>query len=147
MKAADFIFLPVIVGLASCWHQQWEDRVAADDTGSVTRGKVSQVDISTYNLKESRGEILFTENCASCHIDHKKNKGIRCGQGLENIFDRIPGGDWKYYFLRNADSLRERGDGYANTIFLMYNKTRHPRFPNFSNEQIDTILIYANASR
>lgn len=95
-------------------------------------------------VKESKnltGKALFKANCASCH-HASQVKSV--GPGLKGALDRIPGGDWKYHFIRNADSVIKSGDAYANAIFIEYNKTQQQRFPNLTNNQIDSILDYCN---
>ena len=89
------------------------------------------------------GKELFRAKCASCHNATTKKA---TGPGLHGVLGRIPGGNWKYEFIRNADSVIKTGDGYAVAIFEEYNKTQHGKFPHITNQEIDAILDYCNAS-
>jgi cytochrome c2 len=145
------ILLLLAIGFVSCWNQQWEDRVASGDTGSATHGKNTPPDTSkqlVYDCMgrlmtsdDNEGKALFIRWCASCHNASSKNS---TGPGLMGVLNRIPGGDWKYEFVRNADSIIKSGDAYANAKFVEYNKSPHTRFPNLTNEEIDLILNYCN---
>lgn len=99
--------------------------------------------ITVNDPKISNGKALFKANCASCHTASTKRT---VGPGLCGVYDRIPAGDWKYEFIRNADSVIKSGDAYANALFIEYSKTQHTRFPNLSNEEIDAILAYCSPS-
>ncbi len=89
------------------------------------------------------GKVLFRAHCASCHFATTKRS---TGPGLNGALDRIPGGNWKYEFIRNPDSVIKSGDGYAVAIFEESNKMQHGKFPQLTNEEIDAILDYCNAS-
>ncbi len=144
-----FIFLLLIIGFSSCLNNQWEDHVARGDTGSVTHGdhkKENGIAPCGNNIKhniDSEGSTLFNAKCSSCH---NASSRASTGPGLMNVLNRIPGGDWKYHFIRNADSVIKSGDGYAVAKFEEYNRIQHTRFPNLKNEEIDAILEYCNAS-
>jgi mono/diheme cytochrome c family protein len=138
-----FSLVVSVVFLCSCWHQQWEDRVASGDTGSVTYGD-RKPDTSGNSLRgysEFEGEALFRRNCAACHNASSKKS---TGPGLMGVLDRIPGKKWAYAFVRNADSVIKSGDPYANKIYRENNKINHTKFPNLTNEEIDAILDFVN---
>jgi cytochrome c2 len=137
------ILLFFTIGFASCWTEQWEDRVAAGDTGSVTHGEKKHERAPLYcgnasiHPKNGLGKPLFKAKCAACH---NASDLVSTGPGLMGVLGRIPAGDWKYHFVRNADSLIKSGDTYANAKFEEYNKSAHPPFPDLTNEEIDAIL-------
>lgn len=87
------------------------------------------------------GKGLFKANCASCH---NASEVRSTGPGLKDVLGRIPGGDWKYSWIRNSLKLIASGDGYAVAKFAEYNKSIMTSFPQLDNEQIDAILEYAN---
>ncbi|HLG02360.1 MAG TPA: cytochrome c [Bacteroidia bacterium] len=88
------------------------------------------------------GAELFSKYCASCH---SASASKVTGPGLKGVLDRIPGGKWKYDYVRNSSALIAKGDLYANKIFREYNMTTMTAFPGLSNEEIDAILYYANS--
>jgi hypothetical protein len=149
-----FAFLAIIL-FSSCWHQQWEDRLASGDTGIVTHGpKSNGPDTSTYsghsnnyNSSSSNyvsghvpdGKALFHTYCATCH----NASAVRStGPGLQGVLDRIPSREWAYIWVRNSDSLIKSGDGYASKVFESNGKIHQPGFPNLTNQEVDAILDY-----
>jgi cytochrome c2 len=87
------------------------------------------------------GKALFKANCSSCHYASEK-KGT--GPGLKGVLDRIPGGDWKYKWVKNSAAMAASGDAYAVKIKAEYNNGVMTAFPNLKNEEIDAILAYAH---
>ncbi len=90
----------------------------------------------------SKGKALFKANCSSCHYASEK-KGT--GPGLKGVLARIPGGDWKYKWIKNSAALAASGDAYAAKIKAEWNNAAMTAFPSLSNEDIDAILEYADA--
>lgn len=95
----------------------------------------------TFNGKD--GRMLFKTNCASCHTASEKRS---TGPGLKGVLDRIPGGDWKYIFVRDHDSLFNAGDPYAVQLHASYKSYPYSgaRFPQLTNDEIDAILLYVH---
>jgi mono/diheme cytochrome c family protein len=96
---------------------------------------------STLSLRAQDGKALFKANCASCHYASSK-KGT--GPGLMGALERIPGGDWKYKWVKNSTALIASGDAYANKIFLENNKSVMSALPALTEKEVDAILAYAN---
>jgi cytochrome c2 len=90
----------------------------------------------------SKGKALFKANCSSCHYASEK-KGT--GPGLKGVYSRIPGGDWKYKWIKNSSALAASGDAYATKIKAEWNNAAMTAFPSLTNEDIDAILEYADA--
>lgn len=90
-----------------------------------------------------KGQALFKANCAACHYASDK-RGT--GPGLRGVLGRIPGGDWKYNWIRNSSKVIASGDAYAVNRFNEYNQTSMTSFPALTNEQIDEILSYVDSS-
>lgn len=89
------------------------------------------------------GRALFEQKCASCHLTSSEPM---TGPGLAGVLDRIPGGDWKYAWVKNSAALIRSGDAYANRI---YNENKQLNMPMqaLSNEEIDAIFQYLDAVR
>ncbi|MFN8711575.1 MAG: c-type cytochrome [Bacteroidota bacterium] len=90
----------------------------------------------------SKGKALFKANCSSCHLASEKKL---TGPGLKNVYSRIPGGDWKYKWIKNSSALAASGDAYSIKIKAEWNNAAMSAFPSLSNEDIDAILEYADA--
>lgn len=97
---------------------------------------------SEYTINGRDGKALFKANCSSCHTATDKNS---TGPGLKGVLDRIPGGEWKYIYVRDHDSLVRAGDPYAVALFEKY-KRQVTRFPQLTNDEIDAILEYSSIS-
>lgn len=130
------VFVLLAIGLLSC-HEEPRQFVCG------TCEKQMHDTAMLNDSKNCNGKTLFKAYCASCHTSTTKKT---TGPGLQGVLDRIPGGNWKYEFIRNADSVIKSGDGYAVAKFEEYNHTQHTRFPNLANEEIDAILEYCNAA-
>lgn len=103
--------------------------------------KSREKNLITYGVD---GKALFKANCSTCH-SIPDNTG--CGPGLKGILGRIPGGEWKYLFVRDHDSVIASGDPYAVALAASYNYPyKCPRFPQLTDNQIDAILAYCDAS-
>lgn len=86
------------------------------------------------------GEALFKANCASCHTTTDQRI---MGAGLNGVLGRIPGGNWKYDYVRNPSGMVTSGDAYANKLY-QESKGVMSAFPMLTNEEIDVILAYAD---
>jgi cytochrome c2 len=96
---------------------------------------------NSYAQDAPNGEALFSGKCSSCHtITDKKSTG----PGLKGVLGRIPGGDWKYNWVRNSSDVIKSGDAYAVDLYAKY-KTTMTAFPTLTNAEIDAILAYADA--
>jgi mono/diheme cytochrome c family protein len=89
------------------------------------------------------GEKLFEAKCSACHNASNRPS---TGPGLQGVLNRIPGGDWKYKYIRNNAQLLASGDAYAKKIF---DENHHAQMTVFGNQltdaDIDAILEYANS--
>lgn len=89
----------------------------------------------------SAGEAIFNGNCKSCH--RVKTKLI--GPALAGVENRVPSIDWVKAWIRNSAKVIASGDEYANKIYNEYAKAAMLSYPNYSDEQIMSILAYVKA--
>lgn len=94
-----------------------------------------------FSANAQDGKALFKANCASCHYATEEKS---TGPGLKGVLDRIPGGDWKYNWVRNSQALAKSGDAYAAAKVKEFNGSVMTNFPGLKNEEIDAILLYAH---
>ncbi|MCU0435303.1 MAG: cytochrome c [Bacteroidia bacterium] len=96
---------------------------------------------SALTERELAGKKLFRK-CAVCHrTDDKPKKG----PGLKGATQRMPGGDWRYRFVRNASEVIASGDAYATRLFVEYKRETMTAFPKLTNDEIDMIFEYIDA--
>lgn len=96
---------------------------------------------SPLTEREEAGKKLFRK-CAVCHrTDDKPKKG----PGLKGATQRMPGGDWRYRFVRNAQEVIASGDPYATRLYVEYKRENMTAFPKLTNDQIDQISEYIDA--
>ncbi|MCA6364191.1 MAG: cytochrome c [Bacteroidetes bacterium] len=126
---------------SKCMPNQYEERIASGDTAQPKVTAPPPV-AATKAPVNSKGKALFKANCSSCHYASEKNG---TGPGLKGVLTRIPGGEWKYNWVRNSAALAASGDAYATAIKAKWNNAVMTAFPTLSNEDIDAILDYADA--
>lgn len=94
------------------------------------------------SISAQDGKALFKANCSSCHSASEKKVN---GPGLKGVLGRIPGGDWKYNWVRNSSAMVKAGDAYAVQVFNDNGGVQMNNFPKLTNEEIDAILTWADA--
>ena len=89
-------------------------------------------------MSQIDGEKLFKTNCSACHtITDKK----LIGPGLAGAEDRWEDKDLLYEWIKNSQSVLDKGDVYATALFEEFNKSMMP-MQAVSDEEIDAILTY-----
>lgn len=91
--------------------------------------------------REQAGKKLF-KKCAICHRTDDKDKK---GPGLKDATKRMPGGDWRYRFVRNSSEMIAAGDAYATKLYVKYKQETMTAFPKLTDDQIDQIFEYIDA--
>ncbi|HET6253412.1 MAG TPA: cytochrome c [Puia sp.] len=89
------------------------------------------------------GRTLFMRNCAACHAV----RGEVTGPALAYIPQRRER-SWLNKYIRDNQRLMASGDCYSYSLYLSYNKTPMPLYPNLTDKDIDRLLYYIqNQSR
>jgi mono/diheme cytochrome c family protein len=90
------------------------------------------------------GKDLFLANCASCHNKNMKDNltGPALG-GVEDRWSAFPRKDL-YSWVRNSQGLIATGQPRATELWNKYKPTMMNPFPGFTDEQIESILLYIN---
>ena len=85
-----------------------------------------------------KGETLFKNNCAACHLptDEKLT-----GPGLKGIETRRDYA-WIKKWVNNSAAVLASGDKYANDLYKQYNQTAMTAFPAFGDDEVKSILAY-----
>lgn len=88
------------------------------------------------------GKNLFRMNCAQCHAKNMRTNAT--GPALGGVQERwadYPEEDL-YAWIRNSQKLVSEGHPRANEIFDEWNKSVMQAFPNLTDENIASILLY-----
>jgi len=88
----------------------------------------------------SQGEVLFKENCKSCHAVHTQE----VGPALKDVTKRRDV-KWLSAWIRNSQAVIASGDKYANDIYNKFGKSPMTSFPSFKDDEIKAVLAYIDA--
>lgn len=89
------------------------------------------------SLSITKGQVLFTQNCTSCH--QIKTDGI--GPKLSGITS-LTSPTWVKRFIKNSQDLIAAGDERATQVFLKYKKAIMPSYSHLQETEIDAIVDY-----
>jgi len=95
-----------------------------------------------------KGEALFKDNCASCHVKDMKTKmtGPALG-GVEERWSKFPKKEL-YDWIRNSSGVLAdasyKSNPYAKALYAEYKNTNMTAFPNLTDEDIASLLVYIN---
>jgi hypothetical protein len=104
----------------------------------------TQVSISTSPPPEriivlnSRGKVLFKDNCEPCHSVRKEVEG----PSIFTIEQRIPDKRLLYDWIRNSSVVLKSGNKYFNTLVSKYGGVRMTDFPHLTDDDVTAILEY-----
>jgi mono/diheme cytochrome c family protein len=87
----------------------------------------------------ARGQILFNQNCTSCH--NFVQDGI--GPNLSGLTTKASV-DWIRRFIKDPKSMIESGDERAQELFKKYH-TVMPSYASYTDKETDTIISYLHA--
>ncbi len=90
---------------------------------------------------EEKGKTLFQQRCAACHKLEQK----LIGPPLAGISQRREK-NWFAQFVINSQALIQTGDKAAIEVYEAYNKQVMPPHPDLSQEDIEALWAYLNAS-
>lgn len=92
----------------------------------------------------AEGKTLFTNYCAACHA--KDMKTAMTGPALAGTEDRWADFDRAdlYSWIRNSQGLIQSGHPRANELWDQYKPTVMTAFPNLTDDNIESILLYIN---
>lgn len=92
------------------------------------------------------GKSLFKNNCAQCHAKNMKSKATGPALGLlEERWADYPRTDL-YSWVRNSQKLIATGHPRANALYNEWNKSVMQPFPNLTDEDIESIILYVNGT-
>jgi cytochrome c2 len=124
------IFIRLFTFVTSIHTQNPEEKITV----------VTQVGPAPLSELAQRGKVLFKENCAACHALHKD----MTGPSLVGVVDRWPSKKLLYMWINNWSKAVATGDPYAIKV-RAYSNASMTTF-NFTDDEIDSILVYINES-
>lgn len=89
------------------------------------------------SISIAKGQVLFTQNCTSCH--QIKTDGI--GPRLSGITS-VTSPTWVKKFIKNSQDVIAAGDERATQVFLKYKKAIMPSYNHLQEAEIDAIVDY-----
>ncbi len=89
----------------------------------------------------SKGEILYKQNCSSCHGINKKKLGPSLPDSAGLAMDKIDP-TWILKWIRNSQTLIENHDTAALRVYKEYNQVNMPSFPQLTEDDIHSIGAY-----
>jgi cytochrome c2 len=93
-----------------------------------------------------KGETLFIDNCAACHVKDMKNNmtGPALG-GVEERWAKFPKSELYAWIRNSAGVLADaslKSNSYAKGLYAEYKNTNMTAFPNLSDDDVASLLVY-----
>jgi mono/diheme cytochrome c family protein len=85
----------------------------------------------------SKGEVLFKENCKTCHAVYTQE----VGPALKDVTKRRDV-KWLSAWIRNSQAVIASGDKYANDLYNKFGKSPMTSFSSFKDDEIKAVLAY-----
>lgn len=85
----------------------------------------------------AKGQILFTQNCTSCHQIRTDGIGPRLS-GITSVTSPA----WVKKFIKNSQDVIAAGDERATQVFLKYKKAIMPSYSHLQETELDAIVDY-----
>ncbi len=92
---------------------------------------------ATAAVDVKNGESLFKANCTSCHAVNRQVVGPAL-KGIEARRDEA----WIIKWVKNPSAVIKSGDKYAVELYNKYNQSQMTAFPQFSDDDIRSIVAY-----
>ncbi len=89
------------------------------------------------SLSIAKGQVLFTQNCTSCHQIRTDGIGPRLS-GITSITSPA----WVKKFIKNSQDVIAAGDERATQVFLKYKKAIMPSYSHLQETELDAIVDY-----
>lgn len=91
--------------------------------------------------QQQKGQLLFMDNCASCHTATNE---VLVGPGLKGVTQRKTI-NWIIKWVHNSQKMIAKGTKYDVDLFNAFNRTEMPAFPNLKEDEIQAILAYIDS--
>ncbi len=108
---------------------------------SCTTGSSDVSSIPTDSTSIANGQVLFTQNCSTCH--NFKTDGI--GPHLGGL-TKAASANWIKDFIKNPNAVIELNDERAQGLFAKF-KTVMPSFPQYTDDQIDELVAFIHTKK
>jgi cytochrome c2 len=105
--------------------------------GQINWTDPTQMSANNQITNLDTGELIFRQNCSSCHSVAK----AVTGPALAYI-SSLRTQKWLFNYTRNNKKMLESGDPYANCLYEHYNKTPMPVYPEMSVNDLTFLYTY-----
>lgn len=107
--------------------------------GCSSNGNKTDTPVDVPIRTTNNTEQLFKNTCAQCH----KCDVDFTGPSLRGVWDRWPDKKLLFEFVRNSQEVIAK-DVYAKELFKKYNQTYMNPYPQLTDEDIKSLLLYCN---
>jgi glucose/arabinose dehydrogenase/mono/diheme cytochrome c family protein len=90
--------------------------------------------LASCQSSEQKGQVLFEQNCSSCHNFRTNGIGPQLGGVTETVSE-----DWIRSFIKDPKSMIEHADERSELLYSRYN-TYMPGFAHLKQEDVDAII-------
>ena len=94
------------------------------------------------SLSIAKGQVLFTQNCTSCHQIKVDGIGPRLS-GITSIMSPA----WVKKFIQNSQDVIAAGDERATQLFLKYKKAIMPSYSYLKDAELNAIIDYLSSTK
>ena len=115
----------------------------------LLKSKIFQVAIfslfafgSTAEVTFDAGKTLFKNYCAQCHS--KNMKSAATGPALGGAQERWADDEALYAWIRNSQAMIASGHPRAVELWNQYKPTVMTAYPDLTDDEIASILVYVN---
>jgi len=92
--------------------------------------------IFSCQSKEEKGQVVFEQNCSSCHNFRANSIGPQLGGVAGTVAD-----DWIKKFIKDPKGMITSADERSEMLYSRYN-TYMPSFSHLKDEDLDAIVAY-----
>src|SRR5688500_7737885 len=89
-------------------------------------------------LVAQNGKQIFLDNCARCHSMTAR----LTGPALAGIEARVTDKKKLAAWIHNSPAVLATGDAYFTKLWIEYNKSPMPPFPQFSEAEMEQLITY-----
>lgn len=97
-----------------------------------------------FTQTAEEGAKLFEQNaCGACHTKDMKTDLV--GPALAGVRERWENQEELYEWVRNSSAMIAKGHKYGTALFEKYNKVPMNSYPNLTNKDIESILLFVES--
>lgn len=103
---------------------------------ACTKSQKEHADIPADSVTLARGKQMFEQHCSACHNFRQDGIGPQLGGITREVSH-----EWLKMFIKDPQGVIQSGDDRGEELLARY-KTVMPSFAHFSEDDLNTILVY-----